>query len=688
MMIKNWFFLILFSLAAHLAFSQTENEELQLQIERTGENTSGDADLTDLTIALENARINKINLNQASASQLGQLQLLNSIQIANLSRHILLYGPLLSIYELQSISGFDLETIYSILPYVTLEENRFFDGQKFKQNISSAKHQLVLFGQQTFPLAIGYGSETDSSIQRKYPGSPLKTSVRYRYNNGTKWSAGITGEKDAGEKFFSGAQKYGYDFYSANVFASDIGKIKTIALGDYHVNFGQGLVAGTTFFLGKSADVVSVRRFAPGIRPYRSVNEFGFLRGAATTIQVNNIEFSVFVSRKKLDAGLATGSDSSNALDRLAAVSITGLHRTETEIAKKNVLGEWVTGGNISYKYKNLKLGATTLFAKYDAQITKSNQLYNQYAFTGNNLMVSGLDFSYNYRNASIFAEIASNDFSKNRAGILGGLVASIDPKVNISILYRKYGRSFHSPFSNAFAEGSSPQNEEGLFSGISISPSRKFSIHAFADAFSFDWLRFLTDAPSKGFDYFTSAVFQPNKILRMEFRFRSQNKEQNTPSNLSQMDYLTMQTRNNYRYHLSYAVSKELALKSRIEFSSFKANGISEKGVMMYQDISYNPMKKPLSLNLRFVMFRTEGYNSRIYAFENDVPFSFSIPQFSGTGTRFYLMASYHIRKGLDVWLRIANTTYPFESTIGSGNDKLNSNNRQDIKCVLRWSF
>ncbi|MBL0144814.1 MAG: hypothetical protein IPP48_02690 [Chitinophagaceae bacterium] len=51
----------------------------------------------------------------------------------------------------------------------------------------------------------------------------------------------MLGEKDAGEQFFKGNQKQGFDFYSTHLFARNIGIVKALALGDFTVNMGQGL---------------------------------------------------------------------------------------------------------------------------------------------------------------------------------------------------------------------------------------------------------------------------------------------------------------------------------------------------------------------------------------------------------------------------------------------------------------
>ena len=51
-----------------------------------------------------------------------------------------------------------------------------------------------------------------------------------------------------------------------------------------------------------------------------------------------------------------------------------------------------------------------------------------------------------------------------------------------------------------------------------------------------------------------------------------------------------------------------------------------------------------PVSFWLRYAVFRTDDYDSRIYTWENDLLYTFSIPALYGSGSRFYIMAAWKI--------------------------------------------
>jgi hypothetical protein len=96
--------------------------------------------------------------------------------------------------------------------------------------------------------------------------------------------------------------------------------------------------------------------------------------------------------------------------------------------------------------------------------------------------------------------------------------------------------------------------------------------------------------------------------------------------------------------------------------------------------------MMKPLALNLRFQYFETGDYNSRLYAFENDVLYSFSIPPFYDKGIRSYVNVNYDVSKKLTIWVRLARTMYASRTTVGSGNDEITGNHRTDYKFQLMY--
>ena len=98
--------------------------------------------------------------------------------------------------------------------------------------------------------------------------------------------------------------------------------------------------------------------------------------------------------------------------------------------------------------------------------------------------------------------------------------------------------------------------------------------------------------------------------------------------------------------------------------------------------------MLKPFSANIRLQYFQTDDYNSRLYAYENDVLYSYSIPVFYEKGYRYYLNVNYDITRKLSIWARIAQTINPDRETVGSGLDEINGNRKTEVKLQVIYRF
>ena len=98
--------------------------------------------------------------------------------------------------------------------------------------------------------------------------------------------------------------------------------------------------------------------------------------------------------------------------------------------------------------------------------------------------------------------------------------------------------------------------------------------------------------------------------------------------------------------------------------------------------------MLKKFSANIRLQYFETDGYDSRIYAYENDVLFSYSIPVFYDKGYRYYFNLNYDFTRKLSCWFRWAQTIYKNKSTVGSGLDEIEGNKKTEIKVQLQYVF
>lgn len=269
------------------------------------------------------------------------------------------------------------------------------------------------------------------------------------------------------------------------------------------------------------------------------------------------------------------------------------------------------------------------------------------------------------------------------------GVLVYLDPKLSLAVQQRKFDRDFKAFESNAIGESTANSNEEGIFMGINAKPFKTINISAYFDRFIFPWLRFQADGPSNGFSYLAQVTFSPNKKLSMYGRIRTRERGASFRAENENLDRVVNEKQQAYRYNISYKINKSWDIDSRVEFSRYQqGDQPKEFGYLVYQDVSYKSLSSPFSFSLRYALFDTDSYDSRIYAYENSVLYAFAIPAYNGRGTRFYLSTKYHISRGIDLWVRYAQTYYTDRNVIGSSKDQINGNTKSEVIAQLRFKF
>ncbi len=624
-----------------------------------------------------------LNLNTANLHSLQELSVLSPLHIQQIIRYRSLLGNFISIYELQAVPGLDLLTIEKIRPYVTVS----MPQPLFHSLVARWKggtNTLLARASQVLEKQRGYLARSSPGSSH-YPGAQQRLFVRYKYQFNNLLQYGIVGEKDAGEQFFKGAQKSGFDFYSFHLFARKIGAIQSLALGDFTVNLGQGLIQWQSLAFTKSADVTNIKRQLPVLRPYNAAGEINFHRGAGITITRGNLEATAFISFKKVDGNV--GKDTVTGHNIITSFQLSGLHRTPAEVADKGAQQQFVAGGNLAWNYEGLHLGINSVQYRFSLPVQKSAEPYNLFAMSGRRWGNYSADYSVGFKNFHFFGEVAvTHHFAK---AFISGVLISADANIDLGLVYRNIAKDYQSLYSNAFTESAVPNNEKGFYSSISIRPAAGWRIDAYADFFKSHWLRYLVDAPSAGSEYLVQLNYRPNKQVDCYLRYRTTTAAKNYNPNEAVVSPVMPRQRQNIRAYYSYKVNPVFTLRNRVEMVWFDKKGTGEQhGYMLYVDGVLRPMMKKYSGSVRLAYFETEGYESRLYAYENDVLYSFSIPVFYDKGYRYYINLNYDLSKKLTIWMRWAQTIYNNKERIGTGLDEIAGNKRTEVKIQARYFF
>lgn len=678
----KWTIPLFFIFCAFGIYSKTLAQDLNDQSDLLFNLADPEKNPEDFTDNLIQVYQQKVNINKATREDLQNLYLLNDFQINALLDHISESGSFLSIYELQAVEGFSPEIIRKITPFITVNNDRMV-SKPLKQRIFSNQAQYVIFRTELIKeTKKGYVLSPDG--KSLYVGSPYKIAGRYRNSRFNDYSLNISFEKDPGEAFryLPSRFYYGFDNYSFHVALFNQRKIKALCLGDYSIQMGQGLLAGSGFTLGKGAEAIStIRRNYTGIKPFSSFAEIGFYRGAALCIVLHpQWELSIFASRKRVDASFADTS-----LGSFKSIMGTGYHRTANELATRKTVVEFDEGAQLSYfsRRKNLRISANSLFSQFNKNYVPEKDSYQLFTTKFNNRAAFSSDYTLQYRNLNFFGEAALSDGS---FAVVQGIIASLSQNIDFSLHYRNFSEGFFTINGNAFSEGSTANNERGFYQGIRIKPNRKIELAAYLDVFSFPWLKYRVNKPSHGSEYLVKGSYLISRKINLYCQFKQETKELNNSGTAAPIYSVENITKRNLTAGYHAKGSEIVSTSARIIFSDVHFANTRTSGFTLLQDLTFDFRRWEISG--RFALFDLEDYDNRHYVYEKDLLYSFYLPAYYGKGIRTYLLGKVSLHKNIDLWLKIARTNYADRDKISSGNEEIQGRQKTEFKLQLRWKM
>ncbi len=689
------FFIFLLFIPAGLSAQSEKNSSFDLEsfVERLFPIQEEDLDYELIYEALFQLYQNPIDLNKAEPEELQATYLLSPSQLRNFLDYRGQFGPFISVYELQSIPEFDLLTIQNLQPFITIQDQSLTPKNFWQRLAEEENSYFVLRHRRTWEKRRGFIQtqlDEEGTIGTPYLGGPNELYTRFRIQKPRDFSVGFTLEKDAGEQFKwdKNSGRYGFNFVSFHFSRQHVGKWKSISLGDFQASFGQGLIFGAGYSLGKGAETIpTVRRSSRGLLPYSAAMEFGFFRGIGLTRQFKQWQTTLIFSSVPRDGRLNTTElNSESSIGIISSLLQTGLHRTQAELSTKNQLKEKNLGGNLSYSASSGRwfAGLNLLLTQFSNPWIKEKTTFNTFEFSGTQNLVSSFYANYNWKNFLLFGESALS--KSGGKGTVMGIVSSLSKTFDFSLLWRSYDRNFHSFYSSGFSENTRPINETGIYMGVQFKPSKAWKFNAYFDSFQFPWLKFRVYAPSHGYEWLAKLSYQPRKNLTAFFQLRQEVKERNLSDSgqPAQVYLLGSIQKINATLSLETRLSTHLFLRSRILWNQVEIESKKTFGLMVLQDVQFG--RQNWKITGRMALFDSDTFDNRLYAFENNVLWTFAIPAFSGRGIRNYLLGQYQISQKLTAYLRIARTTYTDREKISSGLQTIDGNKQSETTLLLRY--
>ncbi len=614
---------------------------------RIVESASENIDISPLLDDLRRLEEDPLDITNASEAELQQIPGVSAQAafkiVAYLDRHSIERKE-----DLRSIQGIEPELIDALEPYISFSGRT--SGGMYRPNLS-VRMRLVRKLSQGLASEDGQYLGPPEKVYNRIAGRFSLSSELHRSKesaqglSGTSVSFGLLTSKDPGEKNYA-------DLVRGHLVVNIPGYSTHLVLGDFLVDGGQGLVFWRPTGFSKGGEATSgVAKNGTGVWPSLSTGQSMTFRGIGVNIQPRGVGFHLFYSSKPLDATTDSGGT-------VTHLSSDDLHRTESELARRNRLKEKTFGGRMTLDLgKGMKLGMSGFTSRFDETV----MLSGPFGFHGNQNSAFGLDGLYTDGSVSAFAEIAQ-DRSRAIAAV-AGFSANPRSDLTVAFLLRAYSKNYNNFHSSGFSEsGDGCKNESGTYAGLTFHPTLWLRIAAYVDQFIFPWRTFGSLMTSQGHEYFFAADLRVRDNIGIEFQFRQKDKaESNTSFDVAETKQTGIDSRgrNTYRATLRFEPTGSLHWKNCAEIATvgLEHESVQERGMLFFQDLTAD-LGRALSVSVRAVAFHTDSYNSRVYEYEADLPGAYSTPALFDRGFRCYILGRYRWGRTLALAVKYSQTS------------------------------
>jgi hypothetical protein len=624
------FFLLAFNLSA-------QNERISEIISSVAEELADDETDPDAVEAfidrLHDLNEKPVSINSSDETELSRLFFLTDFQVKSLLDYVHTSGRIVSLYEIANIPGFDRDLARILAPFISLDDNNSNHGDSIKVRSSLLSN-----------FSVRYPESYAAS-----PGSPWKIFTRYRFSAGS-FSGGLTSEKDGGEKLLSGKTPLP-DFLSANLSWTGKGVVRKLIAGDFGARFGMGTNINTGLRTGLSLTQSGYLSGKDEIRPYTSSDENIFFRGVAAELQIKKTGLSLFYSINRIDATIDTAENKTDLY--INTFYKSGLHNTLLSESKKDVVAEYCYGINLSSEFKSIRLGLLWSASRFSLPVKRIEpDPEDIYDFRGNRIMAASAYYKAVVGKMVLYGELSSN--LNSRIAFIQGIVLRPADRLSVNLLYRNYHPGFTSFHGKGLFSNSTGDNIKGLFGNFTFEAARHLFIIAGCDLRCYPWLKYRCSAPSTALSREVRIRFLPSENISFEgvYCYRM--------TVLNQKESFGIKKQENHvgraiKGVLKYSPSENMTFGTRIDYKITQPGAAN--GMLLLQDFNYRFMKVPVSIWFRYCIFKTDTWDSRLYTYENDLLYNFSIPALSGEGNRCYLMIAWEPFRFADFRIKYAFT-------------------------------
>jgi len=608
---------------------------------------------------------NPFEINSIKKENLQMLPFLDERQVDSIVSYVHRYGPVFSLKELWLIPWLDKKSRDYLSLFVTCKDIEGSFHNVREGRLPKSRHQVI--SNFNIPLYQRQGFR-----EKKYKGSPLAVTFRYRgqWKGKTEW--GVTLQNDEGEPFCSHGN-YMFDYQSFFLSGKGKGLLRKWMFGDYKLKFGLGLVAGQGYWNNMTSMLMFPRNTTQTLFKQTATDECRYFRGGAAVLDFKPFELTLFCSYRKHDA---TVKD-----NEITTILNTGIHRTSSELSKKGSVGVFSTGFNMEWFCSPfLSLGLSAVYAVYDKRFAANTVLYKQYYMAGKSF--GNMAIHYNYKKGSVSVQGEEALDANANVACLNKVTYSPSYHIKMQLLHRYYDKKYNAPYAFAYASRGYVKNEHGVFAGLSANVMRKWNIKTAFDMAFYPHAIYKASRSSHGCSVFAQAEYlsAENTSFALRYQLGCRQEDNKTKTKLAELYKHRLKLQSHYQ-------TGALKHQSAVDVSYCTTQGNKpETGIMLSQKTSLK--LKKLALNCAGAWFNTTSSTSALYLYEPGPTYAYTYPACFYHGVRGMLMLSGNVTHNLGVAFKYGITYYFNKDIVSSSTQLIRHPYKNDLYIQINWKF
>ena len=333
-------------------------------------------------------------------------------------------------------------------------------------------------------------------------------------------------------------------------------------------------------------------------------------------------------------------------------------------------------GASIGWQQGTWRIHANAVYTHYDRPLQPlQNALYRAYAAQGNDFLNMSVDYAWNNHRWAVSGETALN--KQGALAMIHTISCRLNDQLSLMLLHRYYDKRYTAQHANSFREGSSIQNEHGIYLGATWQPLRSWQVQGYVDYAHFGWPRYLVSAASDAFDALLSTCYT-KKQWTWNVRYRLHIKQYDNDTKT----LIINQTSHRLHMTADWTVSPSLTLRTQGDGVVVSEAGNNSRGLMVSQQVRWR--HQWLRVTGALAWFHSDDYDSRLYQYEPSTQYDFSFPAYYGHGIRYALTAQADLGAHLSLATKLGVTNYFDRTVIGTGLQQVNHSSMTDLLVQL----